>query len=117
MKLTAIGVFSLLLAAGTLVAQQPTAFDNARLYASRDSLEALAQRYEMAARSTAYSGDLRARALANAERVRARLTNGDFQVGDRVLLAVEGEPTLTDTFTVQAGPQIVLPNIGAVPLH
>lgn len=117
MKFTAIGMLGLALTAGTLAAQQPASFDNARLYASRDSLEALAQRYELAARSSAYSSDLRAQALADAERVRARLTNGDFQVGDRVLLTVEGEKALTDTFTVQDGPQIVLPDVGAVPLH
>ena len=40
----------------------------------------------------------------------------DFQVGDRILLVVEGDSTLTDTFTVVAGPAIQLPVIGAVSL-
>jgi len=100
-----------------LAAQEPAAFESSHLYASRDSLEALAQRYELAARSTAYSSELRARARANAARVNARLADGDFKVGDRIRLVVEGEPTLSDTFTVQNGPQIVLPNIGSIPLQ
>jgi polysaccharide export outer membrane protein len=40
----------------------------------------------------------------------------DFQVGDRILLAVEGDSMLTDTFTVVAGPAIQLPVIGPVSL-
>ncbi len=114
-------VLMLLVAVGSwatpAAAQQPASFENAHLYASRDSLQALLQRYQLAARSTAYSKDLRARAQADAERVQARLENGDFQVGDRILLTVEGEQALSDTFTVQEGPQIVLPTIGSVPLH
>ena len=39
-----------------------------------------------------------------------------FQVGDRILLAVEGDSMLTDTFTVVAGPAIQLPVIGPVSL-
>jgi polysaccharide export outer membrane protein len=37
-------------------------------------------------------------------------------VGDRILLVVEGDSMLTDTFTVVAGPAIQLPVIGAVSL-
>ena len=40
----------------------------------------------------------------------------DFQVGDRILLVVEGDSMLTDTFTVVAGPAIQLPVIGPVSL-
>lgn len=36
--------------------------------------------------------------------------------GDRIVLAVADEPTLTDTFTVSAGPAITLPLIGVVSL-
>jgi polysaccharide biosynthesis/export protein len=39
-----------------------------------------------------------------------------FRVGDRILLVVEGDSTLTDTFTVVAGPAIQLPVIGAISL-
>ncbi len=39
-----------------------------------------------------------------------------FQVGDRILLRVEGDSALSDTFTVVAGPALRLPNIGEVSL-
>jgi protein involved in polysaccharide export with SLBB domain len=39
-----------------------------------------------------------------------------LQVGDRILLQIEGDSTLTDTFTVSAGPALSLPGIGAVTL-
>src|SRR5258706_13144400 len=40
----------------------------------------------------------------------------EFQVGDRILLHVEGDSALTDTFTVVAGPALRLPNIGEITL-
>lgn len=42
-------------------------------------------------------------------RIKARLAEGDFRRGDRVALMVQAESTLTDTFTVSAGPELVLP--------
>lgn len=39
-----------------------------------------------------------------------------FQVGDRVLLQVEGDSILSDTFTVVAGPALLLPAIGEISL-
>jgi polysaccharide biosynthesis/export protein len=39
-----------------------------------------------------------------------------FQVGDRVLLRVAGDSTLTDTFTVVSGPALRLPEIGEISL-
>jgi protein involved in polysaccharide export with SLBB domain len=44
-----------------------------------------------------------------------RRTTG-FQVGDRILLHVEGDSALTDTFTVVAGPALRLPNVGEIAL-
>jgi protein involved in polysaccharide export with SLBB domain len=57
--------------------------------------------------------------LDPAERVmlQDRLTNGDFQVGDRVVLTVLQDPTLTDTFTVKVGRTITLPSIPDISLH
>jgi len=49
--------------------------------------------------------------------IRARLARGDFRVGDGILLTVEGEPTLSDTFTVGLGGQLTLPMIGPVSLE
>ena len=48
--------------------------------------------------------------------IRSRLERGDFQLGDRIFLRVEGEPQLSDTFTVGPGPALGLPQVGTVPL-
>jgi hypothetical protein len=87
-----------------------------RLYASRDDLQGRLQLLERAANSSAYSEPLRERARREGEWLRARLEQGDFHVGDRLLIEVERESTLTDTFTVAAGPGIQLPVVGDVPL-
>jgi polysaccharide export outer membrane protein len=39
-----------------------------------------------------------------------------FQVGDRILLRVEGDSALSDTFTVVTGPALRLPDIGEISL-
>jgi protein involved in polysaccharide export with SLBB domain len=39
-----------------------------------------------------------------------------LQPGDRILLAVDGEQALSDTFTVTDGPAVTLPGLGAFPL-
>src|SRR5207249_3222905 len=39
-----------------------------------------------------------------------------FQVGDRILLQVEGDSLLSKTFAVGPGPALTLPVIGAIPL-
>ncbi len=41
---------------------------------------------------------------------------GIVQVGDRIVLRVAGEAALTDTFTVDPGPVVVLPIVGSVAL-
>lgn len=74
-------------------------------YATRTSLEQELSRLERAGQSS-----------STAALIRARLQSGDFQPGDRIFLRVEGEPLLSDTFTVEAGPALPLPQIGVVPL-
>lgn len=49
--------------------------------------------------------------------IRARLENGDFQVGDRLFLQVDGEQQLTDTFTVNPGVELDLPQVGTISLR
>lgn len=102
--------------AGTMRAQIPGAqITQARV--TRGALDTILAQYEAAAQSNIYSGESRARFRRQAELVRARLADGDFQVGDRVLLVVEAETALTDTFTVETGRVLRLPNIGPVPLQ
>ncbi len=85
--------------------------------ATRDTLEQLATFFENGARSQAYSPVLREKARGEAAIVRRRLQQGDFRVGDRVVMVVEGELQLTDTFVVTAGPAIELPVVGAISLR
>lgn len=83
---------------------------------SRTELEGLFDRFDRAANSTAYSDFLRDQSRFEAELVENRLREGDFQVGDRILLRVQGEQTLTDTFTVSEGRLLTLQDIGNVEL-
>jgi hypothetical protein len=53
---------------------------------------------------------------AEAALIRSRLDSGDFQPGDRILVRVEGEQQLSDTFTVGPGPALVLLRMGVLPL-
>jgi len=83
--------------------------------ASRSELEAeLAQ-----AQRDAQSGSDKDRdqARMTVTTLNDRLTNGDFQVGDRVLIYVQGQQTLSDTFTVREGQIVHLPSLTDVELH
>lgn len=112
-----------LLGAGVMVtaspacAQSAAQADGQRLRISRDSLQSLLATYERSAGSGQLSPELRARARYEAELIRQRLSQGDFQVGDRVWLRVEEQPTLTDTFRVNAGLGLDLPALGEMPVR
>ncbi len=113
---------AILVAAVSLVsraasAQQEETWDPRQVYMSRAELSALFDRFERAANSAAYSEYLREQSRFEASLVRQRLEQGDFQVGDRILLRVQGEATLTDTFTVTEGRVLALQDIGEVPLQ
>jgi polysaccharide export outer membrane protein len=41
---------------------------------------------------------------------------GDFELGDQILLEVEGDSQFTHSFSVGPGPALTLPVIGAIPL-
>lgn len=98
---------------------QQAADSGAGLQATRLALQSLTQRDS---------------SRSDAAAIHARLTEGDFQQGDRVLLSVEGEPQfpdrpvpvqqlrtierqLSDTFTVGSGRELVLPVIGPISLR
>jgi polysaccharide biosynthesis/export protein len=55
-------------------------------------------------------------AAGTAAPVTATVLGGDFQVGDQIDLQVEGDSSLSRTFTVGPGPALPLPVIGAIPL-
>lgn len=104
------------LAFPSLTAAQEDQVDPLRNFVSRDALTGLLTRWENAARSPAYTEALREQAQAEADAIRARLQDGDFEVGDRVYVAVAEESTLADTFTVDTGPMVDLPGVGEISL-
>lgn len=83
-----------------------------RLDVSRQRLKAVQAELQQRVSSGKQAQD---RKLLDA--IRRRLENGDFRPGDRIVLSVEGEAELTDTFTVQSGPSLDLPTIGTVDLQ
>jgi len=103
------------------------------LGATRPALEQLLERLQQTEQAPESSVAVRTWALSQAALVRARLSDGDFQAGDRVLLWVEGaealveraapgaprsvEQELSDTFTVRADRELMLPVVGVVLLR
>jgi protein involved in polysaccharide export with SLBB domain len=90
-------------------AQTPRASAAAGNY-SRAEIEAAAQAAEREAGSDAGK-------RAEAAQLRARLRDGDFAPGDRVVLEVRGDSALFDTLTVRSGPSLRLPNMPDLPLQ
>ena len=86
------------------------------LHMKRSELEAALASYEQAASASGYSGEMRARARREADLIRARLQDGDFQVGDRIILRIEGEDQIPDTVVVEPQQVISLPQIGNISL-
>jgi protein involved in polysaccharide export with SLBB domain len=83
--------------------------------ASRSELEAELTQAQQATQSG--SEKERDQARMTVSTLNERLTNGDFQVGDRVLIFVQGQQTLSDTFTVREGQVIQLNTLTDVELH
>ena len=81
----------------------------------RADLEKAAQTFELCARNDK-SSDRRSACLNQAGIIRARLAQGDFQPGHRILLFVAGDSALSDTFTVRGDQKLQLPNIPEVKL-
>ncbi|MGQ0714527.1 MAG: polysaccharide biosynthesis/export family protein [Gemmatimonadaceae bacterium] len=87
-----------------------------RAFATRPELEAAAEEAERQSRDRQVDEQTRERKRLEGEGLRERLRDGDFQVGDRVLLRVRGDSSLTDTFTVRAGRALQLPNLDELSL-
>ncbi len=96
--------------------------------ASRAELERQVAQLDALAGSPAYSERARTRSAEEAARIRRRLSEGDFRIGDRIFIEIEGAipegiertvPTLSDmrdTVTVLDGARINVRNIGEVSL-
>ncbi|MEM7414175.1 MAG: hypothetical protein AAF389_01690 [Gemmatimonadota bacterium] len=86
---------------------------------TRSELEALLVEYDQVLASPAYSDAVKRQTRIAADRVRERLTMGDFMLGDAIVLSVDQEPNLPDTVQVRSSPQgpiISLPMFGDIPL-
>jgi protein involved in polysaccharide export with SLBB domain len=90
--------------------------DKPGTHMSRAQLEQVLAELEQQVRGDATGTNAEA-AGTTASLIRQRLRDGDLQVGDRVILHVEAQPQLTDTFTVSMGRVLLLPEIGEVPLQ
>ena len=57
--------------------------------------------------------------MSSADRaaVQSRLANGDFAVGDKILIQVLGDTTYSDTFTVRTGNALALPSLPPLSLQ
>lgn len=113
-----VSLFALVAVLPQRLTAQITADTNVpQAYMTRLELRADFDRLMLFATSPAYSETLRERTRQEAELIQARLTLGDFQVGDRILLSVDNQPALSDTFLVDQGPVLTLATIGDVPLR
>lgn len=97
-------------------AQTQANWQSGRPQMTRVELNDLLVRLEAMTQGTAYSSEIRNKAQAEAAMVRARLEQGDIRVGDQIALVVEGEDSLTNTFTVRPGEILSLPGIGDIPV-
>jgi protein involved in polysaccharide export with SLBB domain len=97
-------------------AQSDDPWDAGRTQLTRAGLQELLARYEETSASADHTAEFRARARYEAALVRTRLREGDFQVGDQVILKVEGEAALSDTFLVSPQRGLNLPAIGTISL-
>jgi len=89
-----VGILVLLAPGGVQAQEQDPRKVAERALATREELQA--------ALKDAGSSDV-------AVRIKSRLDEGDFRRGDRIALTVQAEYTLTDTFTVGSGPELMLP--------
>lgn len=116
---TSLVVGVALVLSSTVAAQQQTIQSDsamaARLTVTRDTLQAILQRIDSANGPDSSKGDQKLRALA--QQIRARMSRGDFQPGDRIRMQVDSEPQLSDTFPIGPSQEVVLPIIGVVSLH
>jgi protein involved in polysaccharide export with SLBB domain len=85
-------------------------------YATREQLVSAQNQFQQAAESPAYTVRLRARASGAGADVARRLREGDMRFGDRIVLAVIDQPTLSDTFSVTIGRRLELPGLRPIDL-
>ena len=111
-----VRLLCVLLASSATVADGQSSIGELRRQATRTELERAAKMMETAALSQ-QDAKQRAKLVSDAQAIRLRLENGDFLPGDRILLQVQNDTALTDTFTVRGDQVLPLPNIPPITLH
>jgi protein involved in polysaccharide export with SLBB domain len=105
----------LAVSASTALAQEARTADGGPSNASRAELTTLAAEAEAAA-SSSEAAEVRAVKQREAAAIRRRLSHGDFEVGDRIVLVVPGDSVLIDTLTVAAGRTVNFPKLPPITL-
>jgi protein involved in polysaccharide export with SLBB domain len=82
----------------------------AQLTEEADSLRVLAQNAKLSPEQRQHLG-------ASEHAIRERLADGDFLVGDRIVVTVLGQRELTDTFTVRQHREVLFPNLSPLSLQ
>lgn len=111
---TAIAAAALAAAPRGACAQAAAHTDSAE--ATRTQLQAQQSQLE---RSVQRAGDAGARAALQSQlaQVQRRLTDGDFQPGDRIAVLIRSDSAVNDTVVVRAGQTIQLKNLPDISLH
>lgn len=91
--------------ATTALPAQRGSVEPARVEATRTELEAIA------------AHPPKGMSAADLASVQSRLSVGDFAVGDKVLIYVQGDPTYSDTFAVSPGRILMLPALPGLSLE
>lgn len=86
-------------------------WNGGQFFATRQQLQDMLSKYEEGSNTSAYSDAVRSIAGDEADLIRTRLEQGDFEVGDVITLQVAGQPSLSSDFTVSPGYILVLPEI------
>lgn len=84
--------------------------------AGRHDLDSLASVAAREAADPTRDDAARARSSSAASAIRTRLQEGDFRVGDRIIIYVRGDTALSNTFAVHEGVVLKLPNLPDIAL-
>ena len=90
-----------------------------RATATREELDGMASEAEQIASMPQTGAAMRRDKLADAQALRLRLANGDFQAGDRIVLRISGDQNFKpeDTLSVRTGTVLVIQGLGEISLR
>lgn len=111
-----VAVLALMALAAPLAAQSELTLNPRTTEMTREELIEMRDQLQDAAASPGYSQALREQARREVALIEGRLEHGDFQVGDRIVLRVQGPANFSDTLSVQAGRVITVGEIGEITL-